>query len=167
MMLYKAANIPTATPWHQDAGYWPTMPDTRSATFWCPMDNADVESGTLWFQPYGLERAQTEAKIFKHKPAAAGSHVLIINDNEFTKEMGTKCDGIGIACPLAAGSCTVHHGYTPHFAGGNNSNRQRRALVANCRPESMVQFERENGFDHGYHGLDNVRLSDDEVIVQS
>eukprot|EP01083_Nonionella_stella_P077228 210762_1 len=166
MMLYKAPQVPTATPWHQDTAYWPAMPDRRSASFWCSLDDADTQSGTMWYQPYGQERAQIEGKIFHHEPGASGTHVLKINDEEWAQEMNRKCDGIGIACPITAGSCTIHHGYTPHYAGGNNTDRPRRAMVVCCRPQAMVQYERDNAFDHGYHGLDNVKLSDDEVIVQ-
>ena len=64
--------------------------------------------------------------------------------------------GEGVACPVAAGGCTVHTGRTLHYTGGNTTRQPRRAYIVNCRPAAMVAWEREHGFDHGRAGLDSI-----------
>ena len=51
--------------------------------------------------------------------------------------------------PLAAGSCTFHHGGTMRCSRGNSTTGHRRALIVNFRPQAMVELERARGFDHG------------------
>ena len=35
--------------WHQDLGYWPVTPDTRTASFWLAFDDTDLDNGCLCF----------------------------------------------------------------------------------------------------------------------
>lgn len=51
--------------------------------------------------------------------------------------------------PLPAGGCTGHHGRTLHYTRGNSSGDHRRAFIVNFRPAAMVEFERNNDYDHG------------------
>jgi hypothetical protein len=34
----------------------------------------------------------------------------------------------------------------------------RAAIITNCRPAAMVQWERDHGFDHGKRGLDALGI---------
>jgi len=51
--------------------------------------------------------------------------------------------------PLEPGSATIHHGRTVHYSRGNSTDTFRRGFIVNCRPASMVEYERKNKFDHG------------------
>jgi hypothetical protein len=35
--------------WHQDLGYWPVTPDTRTASFWLALDDATLANGCMRF----------------------------------------------------------------------------------------------------------------------
>ena len=35
--------------WHQDLAYWPVTPDTRTASFWLALDEADLDNGCVQF----------------------------------------------------------------------------------------------------------------------
>ena len=51
--------------------------------------------------------------------------------------------------PLEPGSATIHHGRTLHYSRGNSTDTRRRGFIVNCRPASMVEYERKNDYDHG------------------
>lgn len=134
MLIDKAPGTATPTPWHQDCAYWIDLPDRRAVSCWIALDDATVENGCLWFVPGSHRRP-----VRPHRPAGKGGGAL-------------ECDGTeaeGMAVPLAAGSCTFHHGGTMHYSRGNSTAGRRRALIVNFRPQAMVEFERTRGFDHG------------------
>jgi phytanoyl-CoA hydroxylase len=137
MMINKAPGTNTPTPWHQDAAYWISMPDTRAVSCWLALDNASIESGCMWYVP--------------------GSHVKEIRPHRFAgKEGGAlmcECDeSEGVPIEIKAGSCVLHHGHMLHYSRGNSTQFNRRALIVNLRPESMIALEREKGHDHGRGG---------------
>ena len=77
----------------------------------------------------------------------SGKHVKMTDD----------CDPEeGAPYPVLAGGCTAHTGRTLHYTGGNYTKQARRAYIINCRPQAMVQFERDNNYDHGEKGLDVI-----------
>lgn len=134
MLIDKAPGTATPTPWHQDCAYWIDLPDRRAVSCWIALDDATVENGCLWFVPGSHRRP-----VRPHRPAGKGGGAL-------------ECDGTeaeGVAVPLAAGSCTFHHGGTMHYSRGNSTAGRRRALIVNFRPQAMVELERTRGFDHG------------------
>ena len=63
--------------------------------------------------------------------------------------------------PMTAGSCTLHHGRTIHYARGNITDSHTRAFIVNYRPKAMVEWERDLGFDHGKSGV-SLRCSKNE-----
>jgi len=141
MLISKAPHTNTDVPWHSDEGYWLDMPDKRAASCWVAIDNATVDNGCMWFVPGShLE------PLLPHKPAKEGSHVLAAQ-NVDTKR--------GVPAPLNAGGATFHSGRTLHFTRGNTTGSIRRAFITNFRPQSMVEWEREKGYDHGRHGIRN------------
>lgn len=141
-IICKAPKTNTETPIHQDESYWfKEMTDKRAVSIWTAMDDVTVENGCMWFQPgshlYGVE---------KHRPVAEGKHILCC-DGDLSKFN---------AEPIKAGSCTLHHGRTRHYSKGNSTEMNRMALIMVFRPKAMVDFERENGHDHGLKGLQDV-----------
>ena len=142
----------------QDEAYWPAgMEDKRAMTSWMALDDVSVENGCardlflmrhfparltfkrhrcgsrcMWFVP----ATHAADAIRKHRPASAGSHVLTTDD------IG---EAEGHPVPLKSGSAVIWHGRSLHYAGPNTTDAIRRTYIANYRPETMIQFERENG----------------------
>ncbi len=133
MLIDKAPFTNTPTPWHQDASYWISMPDTRAVSCWVALDEAIKDNGCMWYIP-----KSHLLPIRPHRPSAKGGGALI-------------CDAIeseGGAVEIQPGSCVFHHGGTLHYSRGNSTGKRRRAFITNFRPGSMIRYERENGFDH-------------------
>ncbi len=134
MLIDKAPGTNTPTPWHQDAAYWPDLPDRRAASFWVALDEARRENGCMWFVP------GSHAKPLRsHRPAGPGGGAFECDASEDE----------AVAVELSPGSCTVHHGQTIHYTRGNSTLSRRRALILNYRPQEMIDLERAAGFDHG------------------
>ncbi len=132
MLINKLPYSDSPTPWHQDCAYWVDMPDKRAVSAWMPLDEATLDNGCMWYVPK--------------------SHLQPIRKHESTAKNGAlTCDGNeseGVAIELKPGSVVLHHGATLHYSRGNTTNTQRRAMIVNLRPQSMIDFERERGFDH-------------------
>ena len=136
MLINKFPNTGTSTPWHQDESYWPDMPDKRAVSCWIALDDATVDNGCMWF----VKGSHLEPTLRPHQRVKEGHHA------RYTESCS---ESEGEPRPLTSGSCTLHHGRTLHYTRGNTTNTQRRAYILNFRPASMVEWERERGFDHG------------------
>ncbi|MBC8767310.1 phytanoyl-CoA dioxygenase family protein [Arenibacter sp. BSSL-BM3] len=132
MMINKAPNTNTPTPWHQDAAYWISMPDQRSASCWIALDKVFKENGCMWFIPKTVGNP-----ILPHKNMPNGGALFCETDTSQAESI-----------PLLPGGCTFHDGHTLHFSQGNTTDTQRRALILNFRPKKMIDYEREQGVDH-------------------
>jgi ectoine hydroxylase-related dioxygenase (phytanoyl-CoA dioxygenase family) len=146
MLINKAPNTNTITPWHQDEAYWVKLPDKRAVSCWLALDNSTVDNGCMWYVP--------------------GSHLTEVRPHRFAgKEGGAlTCDASeseGVAVELQPGSCTFHHGRTLHYSRGNATDGQRRAFIVNYRPAEMIRLEREKGFDHGKNNAGNRQLQNE------
>eukprot|EP00730_Choanoeca_flexa_P017096 TRINITY_DN8190_c0_g1_i4.p1 TRINITY_DN8190_c0_g1~~TRINITY_DN8190_c0_g1_i4.p1 ORF type:complete len:306 (+),score=54.75 TRINITY_DN8190_c0_g1_i4:168-1085(+) len=135
MMIAKAPYTNTDIPWHQDEAYWLDMPDKRAVSCWTALDEARQDNGCMWFVP-----GSHHGDLLPHERAKAGEHALKCTSDNV---------GEGVCVPLPAGSCTFHAGRTLHQTLGNTTQTQRRAYILNYRPKAMVDFSREQGFDHG------------------
>ena len=132
MLINKGPNTNTATPWHQDAAYWINMPDKRAASCWLAIDGAFKENGCMWYTPK--------------------SHLQPILPHSQTGNKGAlQCEGSeenSVCIPLEVGSCVFHQGGTLHYSRGNTTNDNRRAMITNFRPATMIALERAQGIDH-------------------
>ncbi len=146
MLINKAPFTHTITPWHQDEAYWLDVPDKRAVSCWLALDNSTVNNGCMWFVP-GSNRAEVRTHRFAGKQG--GALMCDASENE------------GAAIELKPGSCTFHHGRTLHYSRGNSTESQRRAFIVNFRPEEMIRYERERGFDHGKNDAGNRELKND------
>jgi ectoine hydroxylase-related dioxygenase (phytanoyl-CoA dioxygenase family) len=133
MLIDKAPHSVTPTPWHQDCAYWISMPDVRAASCWVALDDAVKDNGCMWYVPGSHLLA-----VRPHHPAGKGGGALECDAEESE----------GVAVEIKAGSCVWHHGGTLHYSRGNSTDLRRRAFINNFRPEEMIRFERERGFDH-------------------
>lgn len=134
MLIDKAPQTHTPTPWHQDAAYWPDLPDKRAVSFWVALDEAVRDNGCMWF--VAGSHAQP---MRRHRPAGAGGGAIECDASEDEAS----------AVELPPGSCTIHHGHTIHYTRGNSTDLRRRAFILNYRPQPMIDLERARGFDHG------------------
>ena len=132
MLINKAPNTNTITPWHQDAAYWIDMPDNRAASCWVAIDHAYKENGCMWYTPK--------------------SHLSELLQHEQTGNKGAlKCEGSeenSMCIELTPGSCVFHQGGTLHYSRGNSTDDNRRAIITNFRPTAMIALERSKGVDH-------------------
>ncbi len=141
MMINKAPFSNTPTPWHQDIAYWIDMPDKRAVSCWVAIDQSYKENGCMWYTPKSHLH-----KTLPHKQTG-NKGALQCNGNEENS----------ICIPLNPGSCVFHHGNTLHYSRGNTTSDQRRALITNFRPKSMIAFERQQGYDHTGERENNIK----------
>lgn len=142
MLIWKDPRTETETPWHQDEAYWPSgMTDKRALTVWTALDRATIDNGAMWYVS-GSHRA----KLHPHAPASEGSHVL------HTSAFSESTPG-AVCIELEAGDAVAWHGRTAHYSRGNITSHTRRTFIVNYRPESMVRWEREHGYDHLRRGM--------------
>lgn len=132
MLINKAPNTNTITPWHQDAAYWVDMPDKRAASCWLAIDSAYKKNGCMWYTPK--------------------SHIQPLLPHSQTGNKGAlQCEGSeenSVCIPLEIGSCVFHQGGTLHYSRGNSTDDNRRALITNFRPIAMISLERAQGVNH-------------------
>jgi len=139
MIISKAPFTNVSTPAHQDAAYWPKLPDKRAVSCWVPLDDATVDNGAMWYGP--------------------GSHKLPLRPHERSgKESSSalQCDATEsemVCVEAKSGDVILHDGHTLHYSRGNNTSRWRRAYILNFRAKSMIDLERSQGFDHGRTGF--------------
>ena len=119
------------------------MTDTRAMTVWTALDEATVENGCMWM----ISGSHGEGELRPHRTAAADSHILMT-------EAASEDEEGAHPVPLRAGAAVVWHGRTVHYSRGNTTERPRRTYIANYRPKAMVQWERDNGFDHLRRGFE-------------
>lgn len=136
MLIDKAPHTDTPTPWHQDAAYWVSLPDTRAVSVWVALDTATLDSGCMWYV-----RGSHKTPIRPHRPAGGGGGALECDCSED--------EPCATPVPLQPGEAAGHAGATLHYSRGNTTDRHRRAYVLNYRSAAMIRLERENGMDHG------------------
>lgn len=133
MLIDKAPHSNAPTPWHQDKAYWISMPDTRALSCWVALDDALKDNGCMWYIP-GSHKLPTR----NHHPAGKGGGALECEASETE----------AVAVEIKAGDCVLHHGGTVHYSRGNSTHLRRRAFITNYRPQAMIEYEREKGYDH-------------------
>ena len=115
--ILKPAQTGAETPWHQDEAYWDPTLDYTSLSIWIPLQPATPENGCMQFVPGShLHQVATHHTI-NHDPRIHGLEV---------DEVDTSA---AVACPIPAGGATIHHNRILHYAGPNNSDIPRRALI--------------------------------------
>lgn len=118
MFIDKPPDVGTGQPYHQDAWYLKTEPDTLMA-LWLALEDADRENGCLAVVPgshtdpiHPVEEPSDpmQAKIFRITAVGASQRAEV-------------------EVPLKAGSGVFFTGHVLHRSGHNRSGRHRRAYV--------------------------------------
>ncbi len=135
MLIYKPPLHPKPTPWHQDFAYNGSPVAAEGSDtgrggiqFWVALDDVDFENGCMHFIPQQHTQGLKRHFVYAGQPTDPGR--LLATDAFGDPDL----PNAGIACPLAAGGCTIHFYGTPHYTPPNiTSNRGRRAYIFNIR----------------------------------
>jgi ectoine hydroxylase-related dioxygenase (phytanoyl-CoA dioxygenase family) len=115
-LMFKPAHHGQSKPWHQDYAYWAsTAPE--QVTCWMALDDATIENGCMQLIP-----GSHKWGLMKHI-----REELQIDLKNIPQEK------VKIA-PMKAGSILAFHVLTLHHSGPNNSDKSRRALIADYDP---------------------------------
>ena len=119
--IFKPPHHGAQTPWHQDAAYWSPEMVHKNLSFWVPLQPATMENGCMHFVPKSHTFDVVEHQSINNDPRIHGLEVFPPLQDRYIKEIK--------ACPLPAGGCTIHNGYTFHYAPANQSDMPRRAII--------------------------------------
>lgn len=137
-VLVKEPGTPHRTAWHQDLSYF-NLSGSQLATTWIPLDVATTESGAMRFVRGSHRWGEVyQPNLFVSDMVIPGTSGRPVPD------LDTEASDDIISFDLGPGDLTVHHALTLHAAGGNTSDRRRRALsIRYCGPDA--RFERREG----------------------
>ncbi len=120
-----------ATPWHQDAQYWPIKP-LETTTVWIAIDPATQDNGCLRIVP-GSHKTR---EIFPH--TLNNSDQLVLNQElDTTLKNGLVPKNL----ILERGMFSLHDAYMVHGAEPNRSTKRRAGLTYRYMPASS-HFDR-------------------------
>jgi phytanoyl-CoA hydroxylase len=117
--LAKPPREGATTYWHQDEGYWGRNLDDRGITCWMPLVDVDAHNGCMHFVDGGHRRG-----VLEHRQPEHIQSDLLCCEPDVAR---------AVACPIAAGSVTFHHGKTPHMTPANRSDAWRCAVTTHMR----------------------------------
>lgn len=118
-MIFKPPHVGSVTPWHQDQAYHDPAMDERSINYWIPLDDTDVANGCMQYVPGSNRLDVLPHHSIGNDPRIHGLEVD--SPERFASQ--------AVACPLCAGDAVLHLPTTLHYAGPNNTSRQRRAYI--------------------------------------
>ena len=115
------------TPWHQDEAYWNPGMEHLAISVWMPLQPATLENGCMQFVP-----GSHHLGVVPHRLINPDAHGLVVDDLEAVPD--------SVACPLPPGGATVHLSRTLHYAGPNQTDEPRRALIMAfaCPPKPLA-----------------------------
>ena len=105
------------TDFHQDGGYWPIEPATKTTTIWLALVDAPRERGCMAFAK-GSHRQSPEPEFVDIFNAKAEIPLT-------ERAAGFEWEW----APVAAGDCTFHSGLTYHRAAANETDQMREAMT--------------------------------------
>ena len=124
--LVKVPGDNNPSPWHQDFPYWP-MNEEGAFSCWMALDDVDENNGCMAFIPGSHKIGCLEPIKFTDPQDIFGSDRARHLKNVQPAIMRMK-----------AGSCTLHHGLTFHYAFPNKSSKPRRAMVVIYMPDGVT-----------------------------
>lgn len=137
--------------WHQDLPFWPMM-DEGALTCWMAIDDVSEANGCMAFIP-GSHRFGSLRPIQLFDPQPEDIFAQLPDEIRAGKDLTP------VFQPMAAGSCTFHHGLTFHYAGANTTDRSRLAISTIYMPDGV----RYNGRSHPV--TDDLHLQPGDVLA--
>ena len=104
-------------PTHQDQSYFRVLPADALITAWIALDDATLENGCMGYVPTSHRHGLFE---MQHDPLRPVHHLPKTSHLKLPPE---------VTVPVPAGSVILHHGFTLHRSGVNNTNTWRRAVI--------------------------------------
>jgi phytanoyl-CoA hydroxylase len=117
MFIDKPRDLGVGQPYHQDAHYIKTDPDTLTAA-WVALDDADVENGCLHVVP-GSQDDPVHPHETPINPAQRSVYLEVPGARTRPE----------VAVPLKRGSGVFFPGHLLHRSGNNHTSRRRRSYV--------------------------------------
>ena len=115
--IIKEPMTPTFVSWHQDLTYW-GLEGGNQVSAWLALSTADEQSGGMEMIP-GSHQWGEQAQVTGDDP----NNVLL--QSQTIKEVD---ESSAIACTLAPGQVSLHHGWTVHCSRPNRSADRRIGL---------------------------------------
>ena len=112
----KPPKIGKPTPAHQD-GYYFMLKPNNAVTMWLALEEADEENGCVYYI-----RGSHKTGMRSH------GRTSTLGFSQGITDYGDNDHAVEIAFPAKPGDLLVHHSLTIHRAGGNASDRSRKAL---------------------------------------
>ncbi len=139
MYIFKQPNIGGEVRWHQDAGFFDTVPSTVT-TFWFALEDADQRNGCLWVEPGGHRSPLRQRFVVRDGRA-------MMDDLDATPWPGAGA----VPVEVKAGTLVVFHGLLPHYSAPNRSNKSRHAFTlhavdGDARYSSLNWLQRDDSF---------------------
>lgn len=131
-LFCKSAVGGKATPWHQDAEYWPIRP-LQTCTVWIAIDDSNQKNGCLQIVP----GSHLNRKIYEHE---YDDDEKIVLGRKLSKKKMEKAMPKPIE--LKPGMLSIHDAFIIHGAEPNNSGKRRAGLTFRYMPSSSL-FDRD------------------------
>ncbi len=110
--ISKPPAVSSEIPWHQDYPLWP-LDRPKAISCWLALDDADTESGAMFFMPGAHLDGEKPPVDFLHAP----------------KQWGPRAKE-AVPTTLRAGDCIFHSCLSWHMSPPNRSDHPRRAFIA-------------------------------------
>ncbi len=104
--------------WHQDLTYWGLADDDAQVSMWLALAPATAQSGCM----VAVTGSHTEGRV-EHVERPDDSNVLLLG-----QQIEGLDDSSGVACELAPGEASFHHGWTVHRSNPNITDDRRIGL---------------------------------------
>lgn len=131
-LFCKSAVGGKATPWHQDAEYWPIRP-LRTCTVWIAIDHSTTANGCLRV----ISGSHKARKMYAHQANSSKNYVL---NQEIAPDAMPDASPVDIE--LKPGAISIHDAFLVHGAEPNNSGQRRAGVAFRYMPASS-HFDRE------------------------
>lgn len=160
----KAPHTRQKTAFHQDLAYFQIEGD-QCVVVWIPLDPASLENGVMQYVRGSHRWGETYApNVFVSQTPLASSPEMRCPDIE-----GALDDYDVVSFDVAPGDVIVHHVKTVHGAGGNSSDRWRRAVSFRYCGDQVRYFDRPGAIPqvdvtHGLQNGDRLFASDYPVV---
>jgi len=151
--LYKAPKTGGELKWHQDHPYWP-LAQANAVTAWVALDDVYLENGAM-------QMAVGSHLLGERLPAAFGTGTPYLQEKRpaaVKPVQDPEKAGLDIqTIELKAGEVSLHHAFTWHASGPNETDQPRRACIARYVGDGTIWL--------GSHRYE-YNYSDEEVGIE-